>query len=48
MNNLKEACKYTTYKEYCNSRKVEGLQVIPESLYIALRNDEIEGVNNND
>ena len=44
MNNLKPACKYTTYKEYCNSRKVKGLQVIPESLYIAVRNDEINGV----
>ena len=46
MYNFKTACEYTTYKEYCDSRKVEGLQVIPESLYIAMRNDEIEGVNN--
>jgi len=31
------ACSYKTYKEYCEARRVKGLQVIPESLYIALR-----------
>lgn len=35
--NLNCAEKYSTYKEYCDSRFSEGLGVIPESLYNALK-----------
>lgn len=34
----KTAMEYTTYKEYCKSRKEQGLQVIPESLWTELKN----------
>jgi len=31
------ACEYPTYKDYCEARAKEGLQVIPEKLYNALK-----------
>lgn len=31
------AIEYSTYQAYCKARAAEGLQVIPEALYIALK-----------
>ena len=35
--NLLEAKDYATYEDYCISRTIVGLQVIPEELYKALK-----------
>lgn len=31
--------KFETYKEYCQARAIQGLQVIPETLWNALKED---------
>ena len=37
MENLKAACEYETYEDYCASRREVGLYVIPEALYDAIK-----------
>ena len=33
------ATDYKTYKDYCNVRQAQGLQVIPETLWDALKQE---------
>ena len=40
VNGLKEAVEYNTYSEYCASRVKAGLQVIPESFYNSLKEEQ--------
>ena len=41
MNNLMEAVAYETYADYCAPRREIGLGVIPESLFEALKEQEM-------
>lgn len=40
MSHLKEAVAYETYADYCQPRREIGLGCMPESLFVALKEQE--------